>query len=164
MPQDQPASARLGHLHIQGGLAAALPVYGGPNPDYIMRHTLINPEGHYRLEAQLNGSERVGVGLYTIGCNGAPLIAGYTAFDGASCRPDGAFALDIAANATGPDGLVIAPGARILMMRVLHRDTSQPARLELIGGEPRRGSTLATGSNDGALVQVANIVLANISE
>jgi hypothetical protein len=70
------ATAFMGHRLTQGGLATALPVHGGPNPDYIMRSAGIDPAGHYRLAGQLNGSERVGVGLYTIGRNGAPLIAG----------------------------------------------------------------------------------------
>jgi hypothetical protein len=158
------SSAVMGHRHMQGGLATALPVYGGPNPDYIMRHTVVDPGGRYRLEGRLNGSERVGVGLYTIGCNGAPLIAGYTAFDGSNCGPDGEFSLDIAADAQGPGTLAAPPGARILMFRVLHRDTSQPAQLELAGGAPQRGPTLVAGSSDGALTHVANTVRSNITE
>lgn len=158
------APAFMGHRLTEEGLAMALPVYGGPNPDYIMRHAMVDPDGRYRLEGQLNGSERVGVGLYTMGRNGAPMIAGYAAFDPGNCAPDGSFALDIAAGLDGPGTLAIAPGARILMFRVLHRDTSAPARLQLSGGPEPRGPALATGSCEGALGHVARTVSANVVE
>ena len=158
------SGAVMGHRHMQGGLATALPVYGGPNPDYIMRHAMVSPDGRYRLEGRLNGSERVGVGLYTMGRNGAPLIAGYTAFDGSNCGPEGAFSLDIAADAQGPGTLAIPPGARMLMFRALHRDNSQPAQLDFSGGQPQRGPTLVGGSSDAALTHVANMVRSNVTE
>jgi hypothetical protein len=158
------ATAFMGHRLVQGGLALALPVYGGPNPDYIMRHAAIDPGGRYRLTGRLNGSERVGVGLYTIGRNGAPLIADYTAFDRTNCAADGGFALDFAPDASRPGGMAIPEGARILMFRVLHRDGSEPAYLDLAGGPPMRGATLVTGSNDGALAFAARTVSANIAE
>lgn len=158
------SGAVMGHRHMQGGLATALPVHGGPNPDYIMRHAMVSPDGRYRLEGRLNGSERVGMGLYTIGRNGAPLIADYTAFDSSNCGPDGAFSLDIATDAQGPGTLAIPPGARMLMVRVLHRDNSQPAQLELAGGQPQRGPTLVGGSSDAALAHVANMVRSNVTE
>lgn len=158
------ATAFVGHRLVQGGLALALPVYGGPNPDYIMRHATIDPGGRYRLTGRLNGSERVSVGLYTMGDNGAPLIAGHTAFDRANCAPDGGFALDLAADATGPGAMAIPEGGRILMLRVLHRDGSEPAYLDLAGGPPMKGPALAGGSNDGALAFAARTVSANIAE
>lgn len=156
--------AVLGHLFHEGGLNRALPVYGGPNPDYIMRHTGIDPAGRYRVEGRLNGSERVGIGLYRIGPNGAPLIAGYTAFDSTNCGDEGQFSLNVAADAGGPDGLAVPPDTRILMFRVLHRDNSEPARLEVTGGQPQRGPSLMTGSNDGALAFVANGLRNNVRE
>jgi hypothetical protein len=158
------ASAFMGHRLMEGGMAMALPVYGGPNPDYLMRHALVEPEGRYTLTGQLNGSERVGVGLYTIGRSGAPSIAGYAALDRTNCGPDGAFALEIAAGASGPGTLAIAPGARILMVRILHRDASAPARVELAGAPAPRGPTLATGTSEGALAFAANSVRANVTE
>lgn len=158
------SGAVMGHRHTQGGLATALPVYGGPNPDYIMRHAMVSPEGQYRLEGRLNGSERVGVGLYTIGRNGAPLLAAYTAFDSRNCGPDGSFSLDIAADAEGPGTLAIPPGARILMFRALHRDNTPPAQLDLSGGQPLRGPTLVGGSNEAALAHVASQVRSNVTE
>ena len=154
----------MGHRLTQGGLAMALPVYGGPNPDYIMRSAGIDPARRYRLEGRLNGSERVGVGLYSLGRNGAPVIAGYAAFEPGTCAPDGSFALDLAADATGPGTLAIAPDARILLIRVLHRGAGEPATLDLAGGPPQRGPGLLTGRNDGALAQVARMVRANVAE
>ena len=158
------SGAVMGHRHMQGGLATALPVYGGPNPDYIMRHAMVSPDGRYRLEGRLNGSERVGVGLYTIGKDGAPQIASYTAFDVNHCSPEGAFSLDLAADVQGPGTLAIPPGARMLMIRVLHRDNSPPAQLDFTGGPPQRGATLVGGSSDAALAHVANTVLSNVTE
>lgn len=146
--------AVLGHQFRSGGLARALPVYGGPNPDYLMFHTPVDPAGRYRLEGRLNGSERVGVGLYTVGPNGAPLIAGYAAFEPGDCGADGGFALDIAADA-GPGGMALTSETKILLIRVLHRDDSQPASLKLTGGAPARGLALMGGSPDAALQFVA---------
>jgi hypothetical protein len=156
--------AMLGHLFRDGGLARALPVYGGPNPDYIMASAGVDPTRRYRLEGRLGGSERVGVGLYSIARNGAPLIAGYTAFDRSNCPADGTFALDIAADAEGPGGLAMAPDVRILLVRTLHRDGSDPARLKFTGGETPSGPALMTGSSDGALGFVAKTLLANVRE
>lgn len=158
------ASAFMGHRLTQGGLTMALPVYGGPNPDYRMTHTLVDPTRAYRLEGQLNGSERVGVGLYTVGPGGAPLIAGYCAFDAGNVAADGSFALDIAAGAEGPGSLAIPEGARILMFRVLHRDGSAPTQLNLAGGPEPRGPTLAGGSAEAGLAFAAQTVRANVAE
>jgi hypothetical protein len=158
------ATAVMGHRLVQGGLAMALPVYGGPNPDYIMRHAAIDPSGDYVVRGKLNGSERVGIGLYTIGRNGAPLIAGYTAFDRGNVGRDGEFALELSADAAGPGTLAIPEGTRILMFRVLHRDRTEPASLNLAGGAPPQGPTLVGGSNEAALGFAANAVRSNIAE
>lgn len=158
------ATAFMGHRLVQNGLSIPLPVYGGPNPDYIMRHAMIDPAGHYRLEGQIAGSERIGVGLYTIGRNGAPSVAAYTAITPADCGPGGNFALDMAAGMTGAGTLAIPEAARIMMVRVLHRDASQPAHLDFSGGAPLRGPSLMTGSNDGALAFAAHTVRANVAE
>lgn len=158
------SGALMGHRHRQGGLATALPVHGGPNPDYIMRHTPIETTGKYRLEGRLNGSERVGVGLYTLGNNGAPLPVAYTAFDRSNCGPDGSFALDIAADLQGSGTLAIPSGARLMMCRTLHRDHSTPAQIEFLGGQPQHGPTLVGGSSEAALSHVARLVCANITE
>ena len=158
------ATAFMGHRLRQDGLAMPLPVYGGPNPDYIMRHAAIEAGGRYRLEGMLNGSERIGVGLYTLSQNGAPLIAGYAAIDRAGCGADGSFAIDMGAGLSGPGTLAIPEGARIMMVRVLHRDGSPPAHLNFTGAPAQRGPTLVTGSNDGALAFAANTVRTNIAE
>ena len=158
------AAAFMAHRLTQGGLTTPLPVYGGPNPDYHMSHTLVDPARHYRLEGRLNGSERVGVGLYTVGRNGAPLVAAYTAFDRGNVDAEGGFTLDLAVGAEGPGTLAIPEGARILMCRVLHRDGSPPAQLSLAGGSPLRGPTLAGGSAEAALAHVAKTVQGNVTE
>jgi hypothetical protein len=154
--------AFLGHLFRQDGLSRALPCYGGPNPDYIMRFAPVEAARTYRLEGRLNGSERVGVGLYSYdGPNGAPLERGYAAFDRANTSPDGGFAITL-----GPDGeLPIEPGTRVMLVRVLHRDVdADPARLRFIGGAEGSGLALATGSNDGALAFVAHSLVSNVRE
>lgn len=163
------ANATLGHLFQADGLSRALPVHGGPNPDYIMRHAPVDPQGRYRLEGRLLGSERVGVGLYRFDANGAPLIEGYTAFEPHTCPADGSFALDITADARGPGTLTLTPAARVLLIRVLHRDPlAEPARLRLTGGAPVPGQVgglaLTTGSADGALAFVARSMESSIRE
>jgi hypothetical protein len=157
--------AVLGHLFRQDGLSRALPCYGGPNPDYIMRFAPVDPAGRYRLAGKLNGSERVGVGLYSYGRNGAPLIAGYAAFDAGNCAADGSFAIDLGEGAEAAGGLAIQPDARVVLVRVLHRDPAgDPARLEFTGGAPATGLALAMGSNDAALSFVAHSLANNVRE
>lgn len=154
----------LGHRLLDGGLSIPLPVYGGPNPDYIMRHAMIDPGGRYRVEGQLNGSERVGIGLYIPGRSGAPLIAGYAAFEPEACGPGGNFTLDIGPGLEGPGALSLQPGTRILMFRVLHRDASTPAHIRVTGLAEQSGPSLVTGSCEGALSHVARTVQSNIAE
>ncbi|MEO6092723.1 MAG: hypothetical protein ABIT04_11210 [Novosphingobium sp.] len=150
------AGAVLGHLFREDGLSRALPCHGGPNPDYRMFHSPIDPARSYRLSGQLNGSERVGVGLYRFGENGTLLAAGYAAFDAESAAPDGTFALDMSPDAAGPGSLALQPGTKILLIRVLHRGpASQAADLALEGPPAATGLALMTGSNDGALAFVA---------
>jgi hypothetical protein len=73
------------------------------------------------------------------------------------------FALDVAAGAEGPGTLPILPGARSIMMRVLHRDPGdEPARLVLSGGPPIRDLALAQGSTAAALGQVAQALTGSI--
>jgi hypothetical protein len=155
------SGAVLGHLFQQDGLSRALPCYGGPNPDYIMRFAPVDASQGYRLEGRLNGSERVGVGLYNYdGPNGAPLEVGYAAFDRNNTAPDGSFAINL-----GPGDLPIRPGTRVALIRVLHRDSdSDPARLKFTGGAPVSGPALATGSTDGALRLVAHSLVNNVRE
>lgn len=158
-------SAVLGHLFMQDGLASALPCYGGPNPDYIMRYSPVNPAGAYRLEGRLNGSERVGVGLYSYTASGAPLGTGYASFEHGDCAPDGSFALDLGEAARNSGGLAIPPGTQVMLVRVLHRDPdSEPARLRFTGASSPGGLALATGSADGALSFVARALVNNVGE
>jgi len=157
--------AVLGHLFHADGLSRALPVYGGPNPDYIMRFASVSAGQDYRLEGCLNASDRVGVGLYSYdGPNGAPLERGYAAFEPKDCAADGSFALDI-----GEAGLAIAPETRVMLVRVLHRDPDgPPASLRFTGAPPQRGLALAMagpgGSPQAALGFVAHALLNNIRE
>jgi hypothetical protein len=116
------------------------------------------------MRAATNGSERVGVGLYRYGPNGAPLAAGYAAFDRANCASDGSFALAIDGGEGGM-GLKVEPETRVMLVRVLHRDPeSEPASLRFTGGPPQRGLALATGSADGALAFVARSLAQNVRE
>jgi hypothetical protein len=155
--------AFLGHLMTENGFARALPTRGGPNPDYRMIFAGIEPGRSYRLEGRLNASERVGIGTYSFGPGGSADISAYTAFDPASVDADGRFVLDVAAGAEGPHALPILPGARSLMLRILHRNpNSEPARVTLAGGPPIRDLTLAQGSTAGALGQVAQAFLGSI--
>ncbi len=157
--------AVLGHIFARDGLSQALPCYGGPNPDYIMRFAPVDANGSYRLEGKLNGSERVGVGLYEYGPNGAPLITGYAAFDAGNCSADGSFAIDIGGATDASTGLVIQPGTRVMLVRVLHRDPSADAAgLSFSGTAPAPGLALATESTTGALSFVANSLARNVRE
>lgn len=157
--------ALLGHLLQEDGLSRPLPCHGGPNPDYVMRHAAIDRARRYHLEGRINGSERVGVGLYRIGPNGAPVEVGYAVFTPADCDADGRFLLGLSADATGPDTLTIPAEARILLIRILHRDPlSDPARLRLSGGPASSGIALATRSHDGALAFVARTLGNNVRE
>jgi len=158
------SGAFLGHLHSDNGITRALPVHGGPNPDYIMQHSGIDPSRRYRLTGQLNGSERVSVGLYTLGRNGAPLIAAHRVFDASNVDANREFTLDLSPEASGPDSLTIPEGARILLCRILHRSASEPARLALKGAPLQLGAKLPMGSNDAALAQNAHMLRANVTE
>jgi hypothetical protein len=154
--------AFLGHHMVEGGLTRALLTRGGPNPDYRIYSAPIDPAGRYRIEGKLNGSERVGVGTYTF-AGGSAVISDYAAFDARTAGPDGSFALDVAADAEGPNTLKILPGARVFTIRVLHRDPrAEPARLLLTGGQPVRDLTLAQGSTEAALGQVAQALVGSI--
>jgi hypothetical protein len=148
--------AFLGHLFAESGLTRALPTRGGPNPDYRMAHAQVDAAGRYRLEGRLNESERVGIGLYSFGAGGSADLAGYAAFDRASVDGEGRFSLHLSADADGPGTLAIPPEARVLMIRTLHRDPAgEPARVLLDGGTPVGDLTLARGTTEGALGQVA---------
>jgi hypothetical protein len=157
--------AFLGHVLTEGGLTQALPTRGGPNPDYRMAHALVDPARRYRLKGWLNASERVGIGLYSFGQGGSAEISAYAAFDRGNVDADGHFTLDITAHAEGPNTLQILPGARVLMIRTLHRDASAaPARLVLEGAPPVRDMTLAQGSTEAALAQVARSLTGSIRQ
>ena len=159
------APALLGHLLHEDGLSRPLPCHGGPDPDYVMRHAHIDPARRYHLEGRINGSERVGVGLYSLGPNGAPLEVGYSVFTPGNVDTEGHFSLDLAADAKGSGTLTISSDARVLLIRILHRDPrSDPARLHLTGGATTVGLALGTGAHDGALASVARALGNNVRE
>ncbi len=155
--------AFLGHLFTDSGLARALPTRGGPNPDYMMAFAPLDHTRHYRLEGQLNDSERIGIGLYSFGPGGSANIVDYAAVDRRTIDAQGRFELEIATDATGPSALTIGPNARVVMIRTLHRNArGLPARLLLTGGPPVRDLALAQGSTDAALGQVAQSLRGSI--
>ena len=157
--------AFLGHLLSHDGLGRVLPVRGAPNPDYLMQHAAIDASRRYRIEGRLNDSERVGVGLYAFGAGGAAEVSDYAVFEASTAGPDGYFALDIAADAAGAGALTIHPDARVLLVRTLHRDAlGVPARLTLAGGPPPKDMTLAQGSTEAALGQVARAMLNSVRQ
>ncbi len=159
------ADAFLGNLLTADGLTRPLPVRGGPNPDYLMSHAGIDPARRYRIEGRINGSERVGVGLYGIGEGGASLLEAYAAVDRSSVGPDGGFALDIAADARGPGTLAITPACRVLLVRVLHRDAAaQPAGLRLLGGARKPALGVTTGSSEGGIAHAGRGMLASVRQ
>jgi hypothetical protein len=157
------ADAFVAHLLVENGFGRALPTRGGPNPDYRMLFAPIDPARRYRVEGELNASERVGIGTYSFGPGGSADISAYAAFDASSIDGEGRFALDIAVDASGPGALPILPDARSILVRVLHRDPQgEPARVTLAGGPPIRDLTLAQGSTEAALGQVARSLLGSI--
>jgi hypothetical protein len=142
-----------------------LPTRGGPNPDYLMYNAAIDAARSYRLEGQLNDSERVGVGLYAPITGGGIQEMGHAVFDASGTDADGRFALDMAVDARGPGTLPIPPGARILLVRVTHRDPAgEPARLQLTGGAPDGGLIPATGTAEGAIERAAGSLLTGVRE
>lgn len=158
------ADVCLGHLFVEHGLKRALTTRGGPNPDYRIAGAPIDPQRRYRIEGRLNDSERVGIGVYALGQNAAPLEIGYAAFDRGNTPADGSFHLDMAAGAARSATLAIPPEARLLTTRTLHRTSGQHASLAISGGEPTPGLALTTGTAEGALAQAADRLLSGVRE
>jgi len=155
----------LGHALQQNGLGRALPAQGGPNPDYLMFHAPMDFSRRYRLEGQLNGSERAGVGLYAYEAGGVIKEMGYAAFNRSNADAVGRFALDIAADAQGPGTLAIQPGCRMLLLRVTHRDAAAvPARLSLTGAPPGMGLAQGPGLATGMLGAAGQSVMRSVTE
>jgi len=139
--------ACLSHLRSESGLTRALPTRGAPNPDYIMWHAAIDPTHLYRLDGCLHGSERVGIGLYTVNPNGAPSIAAYRVFDRNAIDGNGLFSVELGAMVSGPSALPIPLAARVLLVRVLHRASqAQACTLMLTGGPEKEHLHTISGS------------------
>lgn len=161
----QLAGGFLGHLLAENGFARALPTHGGPNPDYIMLHAGVSSTQSYRIIGKLNGSERVGIGLYRFDEIGAIFEVGYAAFDRSNTGPDGSFSLKLSDDGTGPGTLKIAPDARVMLVRVLHlAKEEQPASLRLEGAAVQPGLSLMTGTTEGALAFAANGLVKTIEQ
>lgn len=149
------ADACLGHLLCENGLTQVLATRGGPNPDFLMAVATLDTNRTYHLEGWLNGSERVGVGLYRYTAGGADISA-YTAFDSTTTNGNGRFELTLSPEGDKPQGLTIAPDAKVMIVRTLHRDHSlAPARLHLNGASLASDLHLAQGSMPAALTQVS---------
>lgn len=157
----QLASTVLGHLFVENGLGRALPVQGGPNPDYQMRHAGVTMDSRMRLTGELNASERVGVGLYRFDATGAIFQEGYKAFDADNAGPDGRFAVEISADGE----LAPTPEARALLIRTLHRAPGEPAaRIGIEGTADGGALALMGGSIDSALAIAARGLTTNVRQ
>lgn len=148
----------------EGGLGRALPVRGGPNPDYLILGGGLDPRRRYRLEGRMNGSERVGVGLYALDPAGGTLLTGYAAFDRATVDADGGFHLEIAADAAGSGALAVSPDTRVLVIRILHRNRQTPASVTLHGGLAPAPFTPAMGDAEAALGMAGRSLLAGVRQ
>ena len=155
----------LGHLGGARGLARALQTKGCPNPDYLLDSAPVDPSRAYTLSGRLNGSERVGVGLYTFTPEGVALERGYRAFDGDNTGPDGTFSLRISAAPEAAGELAISDDARVLLIRTLHRDgTAPPASLTLDGTDPPADLALPTGGNDAGLARAGQMLIRTVDQ
>jgi hypothetical protein len=154
------ADGFLSHLLASDGLMRVLPTKGGSNPDYLMSHTVVDATRRYRLEGNLQDSERVGIGLYSFAANGAALLAGYAAFSRQNVSADGAFSLELSSDAAGAGTLQLTPQSRVLLIRTLHRSPhGNPARLSISGSPMSPALQPAHGSVERALTHVAQMTL-----
>ncbi len=157
--------AFLGHLFTVGGVSHALPVKGAPNPDYILSHAPVDPARRYRLTGILNGSERIGIGLYHFSAAGEVLLGDYAAFDTGSVDAEGAFSLEIASDAAGPGTLTMTSACRVLLVRTLHRDPlAEPGRVFLEGGAGTVDLAFAGGGSDTGYQRAGQVVLAGVRQ
>jgi hypothetical protein len=149
----------LAHLRSERGLTRALPTRGAPNPDYIMWHAGIDSTRRYQLSGCLHDSERAGIGLYSFSATGVALLAGYAAFDRATADSDGCFSVAIAADAQGAGTITLAPLARVILVRVLHRVQGRACELTLEGGLAQQNLNSVQGSYEDALARAAQAAL-----
>lgn len=161
----QLASAVLGHHLVENGFARAIPTHGCPNPDYRMLHAGVSHQASYHVTGQINGSQRVGIGLYRFDETGTAFEVGYAAFDKSNCGLDGSFALGMSGKSNGSGGLVIPPEARVVLVRILHLDDGKPAaQLRIDGPTAQPSLSLMTGTTDGALSFAANNLVRTIEQ
>jgi hypothetical protein len=149
----------LGHLRREAGLMRALPTRGAPNPDYLMWHAGMDQAHRYALRGRLHESERVGIGLYTIGPTGAALLRSYAVHDRTTTERSGEFSLDIGAGLAGPNTLTLTPETRVLLIRVLHRTAGLACALTLTGGPPAPRFPSVALAGEAVLVQAAQSAL-----
>ena len=159
------ADGFLAHFSFRHGLYSPLPTKGAPNPDYRLAHAPVSADGSLELIGELNGSERVGVGLYAIDAAGATLERGYRVFDGSSVDSDGKFSLEISADPGSPRGLKIEPDCRVVLIRTLHRDRDRPpAELKLLGTSANRDLPVPGGSNEAGLTLAGQMTLKGVEQ
>lgn len=155
----------LGHLNGTRGLSRALQIKGCPNPDYLLDSAPVSPSQTYKLSGQLNGSERVGVGLYTFTRDGVALERGYRVFDRANTEPGGVFSLMLSPAPGSVGHLAISGDARVLLVRTLHRDAkAQPASLCLSGPDGVANLALPATGNDAGLARAGEMLIRSIDQ
>lgn len=153
------------HQLTVNGLTRSVPTMGGPNPDYLLCSAPLDPTRRYRLEGCLHDSERVAVGLYSLGVGGSLLPAGQASFKQAELGTDGRFALDLAADARAHGSLKIQSDARVLLVRTLHRNPDgRPAALTLTGGAAPSGPAFPAETSESGLEQAAQRTLRTVRQ
>jgi len=158
------ADAFLSDLLCEGGLIKVLPTRGGANPDYLMSTMRIDPTRRYSVAGNLNDSERVGIGLYTLTAEGVMLLRGYAALDPSTIQ-DGRFNLDLGPEDSGPMSLAIAPDAGFLIVRILHRQPdSRPAEVRLHGGEQPSSLQVRATAVDDAFARAGAVLLNTVRQ
>lgn len=104
----------------------------GANPDYRMAQALLDPGALYAIEGNANGADRIGIGLYAPGADGALTLKAYHVVP----LVDGCVRVTVGPPGADPVTLELTPDAPMLMLRELYRRGDQPRadlRLRRIG-------------------------------
>ena len=126
----------LADVMATGGLVRSLPTKGAPNPDYLMSHARIDAARRYRIHGWLGDSERIGIGAYRVDPAGRLEVDAYATVHAASVSADGRFAVEVGVDAESVGALRITEHARLLIVRILHRDAQGiPASVAMTGAQ-----------------------------